>query len=53
MNYDIEDIPPTLCTHLIYAFVGLDDAKWELKLIDPEYDINRSKIKFKLIFLLI
>ena len=43
MNYDIEDIPLDLCTHLIYAFVGLDDKTWQLSAIDPEYDYVRSK----------
>lgn len=45
MNYDIENIPAELCTHVIYSFVGLDENTWELKYIDPEYDIEKQGYK--------
>lgn len=44
MNYDIEDVPGDKCTHIIYSFVGLDDATWTLKSIDQEYDIEKRKL---------
>lgn len=38
MDYDIPDIPPDMCTHIIYSFVGLDDVTWEVKSLDQDYD---------------
>ncbi len=43
MSYDIEDIPGDLCTHAIYAFVGLDNKTYELKSIDHDYDYKKSE----------
>lgn len=43
MNYDIENIPGSLCTHVIYSFVGIDNKTYELKSIDPNYDYELSK----------
>lgn len=37
-RYDIEDIDPFLCTHLIYSFVGLNDDG-TIKILDHQYDI--------------
>ncbi|CAG2111911.1 unnamed protein product, partial [Medioppia subpectinata] len=42
MAYDIEDIPANLCTHLIYSFIGLDNKTYELRNIDPIYDIEKK-----------
>ena len=46
MNYDIEDIPGDLCTHIIYSFVGLDDTNWRVDHIDQVYDLEKSKFDF-------
>ena len=40
MNYDIDNIPGELCTHVIYSFVGLDNKTYDLKQLDPKYDIE-------------
>jgi chitinase len=40
MNYDIDDIPGDLCTHVIYSFVGLDNKTYDLRQLDPKYDIE-------------
>ncbi|XP_057334455.1 acidic mammalian chitinase-like [Microplitis mediator] len=36
-KFDIGDIDPTLCTHLIYTFVGLENA--DVKVLDPWQDL--------------
>ena len=42
MDYDIEDIPAEMCTHLIYSFIGLDNKTYELKMIGPSYDLEKK-----------
>ncbi|XP_077294000.1 chitinase-3-like protein 1 [Arctopsyche grandis] len=37
-KYDIENIDPNLCTHVIYSFVGLDTSG-EIKVLDPWIDL--------------
>ncbi|RWS13140.1 chitinase 4-like protein [Dinothrombium tinctorium] len=50
-NYDIEDIPVDLCTHIIYSFVGISNTTYEITFIDPEFDINKRKYSDKENFL--
>lgn len=38
-KFEIEDIDPSLCTHLIYAFVGLDTDTDGIKILDPWHDL--------------
>jgi len=45
MNYDIENVPAHLCTHIIYSFVGLDNKTYDLKDLDTKYDIDRKGIE--------
>jgi len=33
-------IDPTLCTHLIYSFAGLDSFNWTMKSLDPWMDLE-------------
>ena len=42
MAYDIEDIPVDMCTHIIYSFIGLDNKTFELRIIDPTYDLENK-----------
>jgi len=35
-----EHIDPTLCTHLIYSFAGLDSGNWTIKSLDPWMDLE-------------
>lgn len=37
-KYDISDIDPKLCTHIIYSFAGLDNVTYEMKPLDPWLD---------------
>jgi len=37
-----EDIDPTLCTHLIYSFAGLDAEKDAIKPLDPWMDLEEG-----------
>ncbi|OXA44044.1 endochitinase [Folsomia candida] len=39
-NYDVEDIPPELCTHIIYSFCGVSNVTWEVLVLDEERDIE-------------
>lgn len=41
-KYAQSDVPAELCTHLVYAFIGIDDATWQLLVIDPEVSFLRS-----------
>ncbi|KAF2895979.1 hypothetical protein ILUMI_10196 [Ignelater luminosus] len=43
-RFEVEDIDPTLCTHLIYAFVGLN-PNGSIRIIDPNLDINKGGFK--------
>lgn len=38
-KYDVTDIDPKLCTHLIYSFAGLDNVTYEMKPLDPWLDL--------------
>jgi len=35
-----EHVDPTLCTHLIYSFAGLDSSNWTIKSLDPWMDLE-------------
>ena len=40
-----EHIDPTLCTHLIYSFAGLDSGNWTIKSLDPWMDLEVKLFK--------
>jgi len=35
-----DNIDPTLCTHLIYSFAGLENHNWTIKSLDPWMDLE-------------
>ncbi|KAI7815262.1 chitinase [Rhyzopertha dominica] len=41
-KFTIEDIDPTLCTHIIYGFVGLSDSDGSVKLLDADLDVTNQ-----------
>lgn len=44
-NYGVEDIPGDLCTHVNFAYAGVEPGTWELKSEVPEYERNRELFK--------
>lgn len=43
-QFSVENIDPTLCTHLIYSFIGLQ-ADGNIKHLEENLDINQNNIK--------
>ena len=43
-KYLVEDIDVTICTHIIYSFVILDDSQYIMKIHDPWLDIDLGNI---------
>ncbi|XP_046683989.1 probable chitinase 2 isoform X2 [Homalodisca vitripennis] len=41
-QFTIDDIDPSLCTHLIYAFAGLDNTTSSIKSLDPYNDLEEN-----------
>nr|ALM55738.1 chitinase [Sitophilus oryzae] len=41
-NFKVTDVDPTLCTHYIYTFVGLNSSTYEVALLDEWLDISLS-----------
>ncbi|XP_042225396.1 chitinase-3-like protein 1 [Homarus americanus] len=34
-KFDVDDIPPELCTHLVFGFAGLSNYTWSVEVLDP------------------
>jgi len=41
-HFDVENIDPTICTHLIYTFVGLNPDTSEILVLDPHNDLEEN-----------
>ena len=42
MAFNVTDIDPHACTHLIYAFAGLDEYTNKIISLDPKVDIEEG-----------
>lgn len=43
-KFDVEDIDPNLCTHINYAFVGLDSTTSAVRILDSWNDVSLSEL---------
>ena len=43
-SFNVTDIDPHACTHVIYTFAGLDDQTFKIMSLDPQVDINEGKL---------
>ncbi|CAH0716961.1 unnamed protein product, partial [Brenthis ino] len=41
-SFDISNIDASLCSHLIYAYVGLDEKSFVIKSLDPKQDLDED-----------
>ncbi|VVC32260.1 Chitinase II,Glycoside hydrolase, chitinase active site,Glycoside hydrolase superfamily,Glycoside [Cinara cedri] len=41
-KYTSADIPVNDCTHILYAFVGLDNKTWSVNVLDPDVDVTQN-----------
>jgi GH18 family chitinase len=41
-SFTVDNIDPTLCTHLVYAFANLNIAKNAIESNSPEYDLDEN-----------
>nr|XP_034836226.1 LOW QUALITY PROTEIN: endochitinase-like [Maniola hyperantus] len=41
-RYGIEDLPVKKCTHIIYAFVGVNAETSEVQILNPEVDVEQN-----------
>ncbi|XP_073965066.1 probable chitinase 10 [Choristoneura fumiferana] len=40
-KFDIDDLDPSMCSHLVYSFGGLDEATMSIKSLDPWQDMEK------------
>ena len=55
MAFNVTDIDPYACTHLIYAFAGLDATTNKIISLDPLVDIEEGKelMQFDIIYFML
>ncbi|CAH2238011.1 jg10334 [Pararge aegeria aegeria] len=41
-KFDLADIEPSLCTHLVYSFAGLDESTHSIKSLDAWQDLEKD-----------
>ncbi|MCL4139090.1 UNVERIFIED_CONTAM: hypothetical protein GTU68_024012 [Idotea baltica] len=45
MDFDVDDIDPFSCTHVVYSFAGLDNETLTIKALDEERDVIQGAYK--------
>ncbi|CAH2056350.1 unnamed protein product, partial [Iphiclides podalirius] len=41
-QFNLENLEPSLCTHIVYAFAGLDENTMGIKSLDPWHDLEKN-----------
>ena len=41
-HFDVEDIDPFLCTHLVFGFAGLDPESYTIRALDPYNELDEN-----------
>ena len=41
-HFDVEDIDPFLCTHLVFGFAGLDPDSYTIRALDPYNELEEN-----------
>ncbi|XP_040565645.1 acidic mammalian chitinase [Lepeophtheirus salmonis] len=41
-KFDIENIDPSMCTHVAYGFAGIDENTYKIKVLDPYNDLTEN-----------
>ena len=41
-HFDVEDIDPFLCTHLVFGFAGLDPDSYTIHALDPYNELEEN-----------
>ena len=41
-KFTISNIDPKLCTHVVYAFAGLDETSHKIRSLDPNLDLQAA-----------
>lgn len=52
-KFDVEAIDPFVCTHVIYAFAGLNPSTYEIESLDPYNDLYDNYGKGSNIFIIV
>ncbi|XP_025830366.1 endochitinase-like [Agrilus planipennis] len=41
-SFGTNDIDPSLCTHVYYSFIGLNNVTQDIEILNPDVDVNRG-----------
>ncbi|XP_076302977.1 putative chitinase 2 [Lasioglossum baleicum] len=46
-KFEVSNIDPNLCTHIVYSFAGLNSTSWTIRSLDPDLDIHDGNGNYK------